>query len=141
MIPMIELRRAIAALLKARFPHAVYFTSNAQADTGYFYIELAPRTVTFDRVLYEREIDVSISLVLPPDARGRVPRGELYAAADKLGVALLPVLHVGDRVITVRETSARIVDEVLHYSFTLPFADAVPEESAELMNELQVNGI
>ena len=93
-----------------------------------------------DRVIYEREIDVMMELVLPPDARGRIDRAKLYEAVDTLDAALLPVLTIGDRHITVQETSSRIVDEVLHYSFALDFADAMPEEPVGLMEELSING-
>jgi len=73
-------------------------------------------------------------------AYGRIVRAKLYEVVDTLDAALLPVLTLGDRHITVQETSSRIVDEVLHYSFTLDFADAMPGEEYELMEELSING-
>lgn len=140
MMSAIEIRRALSALLKQHFPYDIYFTNNASADKGYFHVELSPKKRMIDRVIYEREIDVMMELVLPPDARGRIDRAKLYEAVDTLDAALLPVLAIGDRHITVQETSSRIVDEVLHYSFSLDFADAMPEEPIELMEELSVNG-
>ena len=140
MMSAVEIRRALSDLLQAHFPYAVYFTNNASADKGYFHIELAPRKRVVDRVIYEREIDVMMELVLPPDARGRIDRAKLYEAVDTLDAALLPVLTIGDRHITVQETRSRIVDEVLHYSFSLDFADAMPEEPVELMETLFING-
>ena len=140
MMAAVEIRSALSALLKQHFPYAVYFTNNASADKGYFHIELAPKKRVVDCVIYEREIDVMMELVLPPDARGRIDRAKLYEAVDTLDAALLPVLTIGDRRITVQETSSRIVDEVLHYSFSLDFADAMPEEPIEMMGELSING-
>lgn len=140
MMAAVEIRSALSALLKQHFPYAVYFTNNASADKGYFHIELAPKKRVVDCVIYEREIDVMMELVLPPDARGRIDRTKLYEAVDTLDTALMPVLTIGDRHITVQETSSRIVDEVLHYSFTLDFADAMPSEEFELMEELAING-
>ena len=140
MMAAVEIRSALSVLLKQHFPYAVYFTNNASADKGYFHVELAPKKQMVDRVIYEREIDIMMELVMPPDARGRIDRAKLYEAVDTLDAALLPVLKIGDRHITVQETSSRIVDEVLHYSFSLDFADAAPEEEIELMGELTING-
>ena len=140
MIPSLDIRSALSALLKKHFPHAVYFTNNADSQKGYFHVELSPKKRMIDRVIYEREIDVMMELVLPPDARGRIDRTKLHEAVDTLDAALMPVLTIGDRHITVQETSSRIVDEVLHYSFTLDFADAIPGEEYELMEELAING-
>lgn len=140
MIPSLDIRSALSALLKKHFPYAVYFTNNAAADKSYFHVEIAPKKRMVDPTIYERSLDISIELVLPPDARGRIDRTKLYEAVDTLDAALMPVLVIGDRHITVQETSSRIVDEVLHYSFSLDFADAMPGEEYELMEELAING-
>nr|DAT07951.1 MAG TPA: tail completion protein [Caudoviricetes sp.] len=140
MIPSIDIRNALSDLLKRHFPYTIYFTNNANAKQGYFHIKIAPKKRMVDRVIYERSLDVEIQLVLPPDTRGRIDRAKLYEVVDTLDAALLPVLTLGDRHITVQETSSRIVDEVLHYSFTLDFADAMPGEEYELMEELSING-
>ncbi len=140
MIPSSDIRSALSALLKKHFPYAVYFTNNADSQKGYFHVTVTPKTRTVDRVIYERSLDIELELVLPPDARGRIDRTKLYEAVDILDAALMPVLTIGDRHITVQETSSRIVDEVLHYSFTLDFADAMPSEEFEFMEELAING-
>lgn len=140
MIPSLDIRSTLSALLKKHFPYAVYFTNNADSQKGYFHVEIAPKKRMVDPTIYERALDISIELVLPPDARGRIDRTKLYEAVDTLDAALMPVLTIGDRHITVQETSSRIVDEVLHYSFTLDFADAMPGEECELMEELAING-
>ena len=140
MIPSSDIRSALSALLKAHSQYAIYFTNNTEAKKGYFHVTITPKTRTVDRVIYERSLDIELELVLPPDVRGRIDRAKLYDAVDTLDAALLPVLAIGDRRITVQETSSRIVDEVLHYSFTLDFADAMPSEEFELMEELTING-
>lgn len=140
MISSLDIRSALSALLKKHFPHAVYFTNNADSQKGYFHVEIAPKKRMADPTIYERALDISIELVLPPDARGRIDRTKLYEAVDTLDTALMPVLTIGDRHITVQETSSRIVDEVLHYSFSIDFADAMPGEEYELMEELAING-
>ena len=140
MIPSLDIRSALSSLLKKHFPYAVYFTNNADSQKGYFHVTITPKTRTVDRVIYERSLDIELELVLPPDARGRIDRAKLYDAVDTLDAVLMPVFTIGDRHITVQETSSRIVDEVLHYSFTLDFADAMPSEEFELMEELAING-
>ena len=135
-----DIRSALSALLKAHFQYAIYFTNNTEAKKGYFHVEIAPKKHTVDRVIYERSLDIELELVLPPDARGRIDRAKLYDAVDTLDAVLMPVFTIGDRHIMVQETSSRIVDEVLHYSFTLDFADAMPSEEYELMEELTING-
>ena len=80
MMSAVEIRRALSALLKQHSPYDVYFTNNASADKGYFHVELAPQKRVVDRVIYEREIDVTMELVLSPDARGRIDRAKLYEA-------------------------------------------------------------
>jgi putative uncharacterized protein FNV0528 len=139
-IAAIDIRSALSVFLKKHLPYAVYFTNNASADKGYFYVEISSKKHMVDRMIYERSLDIELTLVLPPDARGRIDRTKLYEAVDTLDAALMPVLTIGDRHITVQETSSRIVDEVLHYSFTLDFADAMPGEEYELMEELAING-
>ena len=140
MIPSIDIRNALSDLLKRHFPYTIYFTNNANTKQGYFHIKIAPKKHMIDPTIYERALDIALSLVLLPDARGRIDRTKLYEAVDTLDAALMPVLTIGDRHITVQETSSRIVDEVLHYSFTLDFADAMPGEEYELMEELAING-
>ena len=140
MIPSLDIRSALSALLKKHFPHTIYFTNNADAKQGYFHVEIAPKKRMVDPTIYERALDITLSLVLPPDARGRIDRTKLYEAVDTLDAALMPVLVIGDRHITVQETRSRIVDEVLHYSFSLDFADTMPGEEYELMEELAING-
>lgn len=142
MIAAKDIRGAITALLKKHFPdHKVYFNNNAKAKEKYFYAELIIDKKTVDRVYYDRSLAVSLSLVLPTDANGRVDRAELYAAIDTLDAALLPVFQIGDRFITVLGTHSRIVDEVLHYSFNLDFTDFMPRDDGELMQTLYLNGI
>lgn len=142
MITAKELRAAIASLLKKNFPaYKVHFDNVERANSSYFYVWLSPRSKTIDRVYYDRTIDIDIQLVLLKDCKGRVKRSLLYDAIDKLDVALRPVLQIGDRFITISSTNSVIVDEILHYEFSLDFTDALPgEEVVELMQELYLNG-
>ena len=141
MITAKELREAITTMLKTNFPaYKVHFENVEQAKASYFYVELIPSRRTVDDVYYDRSIGIDLQLVLLPDCRGRVKRSLLYDAIDTLDMAMRPVLQVKDRFITIMGTSSVIVDEVLHYEFSLDFADFMPVERGELMQELYLNG-
>ena len=92
-------------------------------------------------VYRDRDIDVSIHFVPIPDARGRICRSKLYEAEEKLDEIFLSVIQIGDRFITVQDTSSRIVSEVLHFDFHLQFADNVELAPLDRMGDLKVNGI
>lgn len=142
MISMADIRTVIGAVIRENFPEwGLYLNNNPDAKTDYITLELTEDRETVDPVYYDRRIDVDIHVIPLPDARGNVDRRNLYAAQDKLEHAFLPVFKLGDRRITIQSTSSRIVDAVLHFSFTLSFTDYEPEEPQELMNVLYINGV
>lgn len=141
MITMKEIRTALAGVIRGLFPKwELYLNNNPDAKADYIVLELAEDRETVDPVYYDRRIDVDIHVIPLPDVRGNVDRRTLYDAQDKLEHAFLPVFKLGDRHITIHGTSSRIVDAVLHFSFTLSFTDYEPEEPQELMNVLYING-
>ena len=141
MITAKEIRVAITTLLKENFPaYEVHFDNVERARASYFYVELAPSRKTIDEVYYDRSIRIDLQLVILPDCRGRVKRSLIYDAIDTLDMAIRPVLHVADRFITILGNNSIIIDEILHYEFSLDFADFLPVERGELMQELYLNG-
>lgn len=141
MISMADIRTAIGAVIRENFPKwGLYLNNNPDAKTDYITLELTEDRETVDPVYYDRRIDVDIHVIPLPDVRGNVDRRTLYDAQDKLEHAFLPVFKLEDRHITIQSTSSRIVDAVLHFSFTLSFTDYEPEEPQELMNVLYING-
>lgn len=142
MIPSSTIRSVFVALLKRHFPTCeVHFSTNFKAKADYFYIELLEKQTFIDKVYRDRDISVSIHFVPIPDARGRICRSKLYEAEEKLDEIFLSVVQIGDRFITVLDTSSRIVDEVLHFSFHLQFADNVELAPVDRMGDLKVNGV
>ena len=142
MLTAVQIRNAIAGVLKANFPtYKVHYDNVEKATHDYFYVELAPRRTTVDREYYDRSTGIDIQLVLLPDKLNRIHRATLYDAIDTLDSAIRPVLQIGDRYITIRGNSSVIVDDILHYEFSLDFTDCLPsQESYELMQELYING-
>lgn len=142
MIPSATIRSVLTALLKKHFPtDEVHFSTNFKAKADYFYIELLEKQTFIDKVYRDRDIDVSIHFVPIPDARGRICRSKLYEVEEKLDEIFLSVIQIGDRFITVQDTSSRIVSEVLHFDFHLQFADNVELAPLDRMGELKVNGV
>ena len=142
MIPSSTIRNVLVALLKRHFPTCeVHFSTNCKAKADYFYIEMLEKRTFIDKVYRDRDISVSIHFVPIPDARGRICRSKLYEAEEKLDEIFLSVVQIGDRFITVQDTSSRIVSEVLHFDFHLQFADNIELAPLDRMGELKVNGV
>ena len=57
----------------------------------------------------------------------------------EIDAAVRPVLHFGDRYITINDASIKVADHVLHYSFAINFRQA-REQTSEFvtMGELEV---
>lgn len=142
MIPSSTIRSVLVALLKRHFPTCeVHFSTNVTVNADYFYIEMLEKQTFIDKVYRDRDISVSIHFVPIPDARGRICRSKLYEVEEKLDEIFLSVVQIGDRFITVQDTSSRIVSEVLHFDFHLQFADNIELAPLDRMGELKVNGV
>lgn len=139
MIRLREIKKALTELLKANFPYKVHFDNVEKAKESYFYIELSLSQRTVDRVIFTRDIDVRIAFVPMTDDNGRINRSQVYDVHDNLDEIIRPVFHVGDRFITVLNASSEIRDDVLHYTFNLPFADCQEhEDDHEEMQEIKI---
>ena len=151
MLSLLSIRKAIVALLRTKFPktaYQVHFDNVEKSKAPYFYVELTPhRSRTFDAIISERSIEIDVMYFGGEDAQGNVKRSELYDVAEILDTLFRPVFFVEDRAITINEAQYRIVDEILHFTFSLDFADAVTEEetpawartTTDLMQTLELN--
>ena len=138
MISLLDIRDAMAALLKSAYPDwKVHFDNVERPHAPYFYVELEQRMRSVDDVCSERSISVVISAVLPQDRAGRVSRRKLFELTDMLDGLIRPVFHVRDRAITVLDGRSTIVDDILHYYFDLNFVDAVEVAHVDKMEELE----
>lgn len=138
MISLLDIREALAALLKSAYPDwKVHFDNVERPHAPYFYVELDQRTRSVDDVCSERSIAVVISAVLPLNRAGRVSRRELFEIADRLDSIIRPVFRVRNRVITVLDGRSTIVDDILHYYFDLNFVDAVEVAPVDKMEDLE----
>ena len=138
MISLLDIRDAMAALLKSAYPDwKVHFDNVERPHAPYFYVELDQRTRSVDDVCSERSIAVVISAVLPLNRAGRVSRRELFEIADRLDGIIRPVFRVRNRAITVLDGRSTSVDDILHYYFDLNFVDAVEVAPVDKMEELE----
>ena len=146
MITAKDFRKALKHLVsvKAGLPYKVWFDYVQTSDQSYIWIDVHPQKTSWDNAYFQRILDVDIQVVLIPDEMGNVDRTDLLGISDKLDMAIMPCLRVKDRFITVQNFRSSIVDDVLHYEFTLDFTDYVPNgeydgSNYELMKNLEVD--
>jgi len=63
---------------------------------------------------------------------------ELLQMQDQLETAFDLTLTVSDRVLTIEQTDAQIVDKVLNFSLDLSYTDSRDEETGEFMENLNL---
>jgi len=99
----------------------------------YFFLEIIPTgSTTVDAYHTRHRLLVNIA------AHDRAEsNGKYLSMAHRIGSAVRPVFRFGDRAITVPEVGCKVVDKVLHCTFTLEFTDSVEDtEQFDLMEQL-----
>lgn len=145
MIRTRELQKAIVELLRSRFPtYPVHFNSIEKVNVPSFLVEMNATADTVDTVYFDRLVQVDFTFIPMRDTKGRVVYADLYNMGDDLDVLVRPIFYVENRAITILSAEQTIVDDVLHYIFTLDFADAWTDEEKNrpdvpLVNDLEVN--
>ena len=141
-----DIRASLTDLIneKAGIPYDVYFNHVNKSDTSYVWVNMSARKQSWDEVYFQRIIDVDIQVILFPDTYANVKHTDLWDISDALTQAIMPCLKIKDRFITVQDFHSDIVDDVLHYEFSLDFTDYVRSakyEGAEyeLMMNLELN--
>lgn len=141
-----DFRKALCELIndKAKLPYDVFFNHVNNSRESYVWIDVQPQKKSWDRVYFQRVMNVDIHVLLTPDEYAEVKHSGLMDIADALDSAIMPCLQVRDRFITVQEFSSHIFDDVLHYEFVLDFTDCVPNAeyeglSYELMENLETD--
>lgn len=141
-----DFREALINLIqvKARLPYDVHFNHVNKSKKSYIWIELRPQKTSWDKVYFQRVLNVYIYAILLPDKNAEIKHTDLMDISDALDKAIMPCFQIKDRFITVQEFSSHIFDDVLHYDFTLDFTDCVPSDeyeglSYELMGNLEAD--
>lgn len=140
----ISIKNSLIALLKSIYPKFDVLAEeisktnddNNEYDLeNYFFIDIIPvSNVTVNEYHTER------SLVIDIAGHMEAEKNEDYLViANAIDSMIRPVFQFEDRAITINQSSSKIVDKVLHYTFDLVFIDTVDApEPQSYMDELEV---
>lgn len=140
--PIIEIKNAVIQKLKGLDPETdVFFEKIKETDqeleksrTWYFLSLIPGQQGTVDGIF----TDVSVLVDIAYHEKSERNTDYLMKGAE-LDAVMRPVLQFGDRAITIHNADIKVVDHVLHYSFSLPFRIAnVKEQEYDRMGELEV---
>lgn len=139
------IKNSVIRQLKALYPD-MDVTSEEIAKTDYeddeldiedyIFIEIIPvGSQTLGMTMTHRTVMVTLTAHTASESNV----GYLQMAED-IDSALRPVLRFEERAITIENSSFRIVDRLLSYTFTLRFYDGVPEdETLPYIGELELS--
>ncbi len=136
-----QINKAINDLIKAKFPTVPIQSRDISEgfDRPSFYVDL--ETNKTDTSVFTLERDMTCRILFFPTDRYNY-KEEAYQVQDKLEALFGLNFTVEDRVITIDNADADIVDKVLHYDFYFSYLENVAEEEAgELMQEMEYNGM
>lgn len=141
-----DIQTALVNLVKinANLPYPVHFNRVRKSDKSYIWIEIRASKKSFDGVYFQRILAIDIQTVLLPDEYAEVKYTDLMKISDALDAAIMPCVKIKDRSITVQDFNSYVVDDVLHYKFTLDFTDYLPNGEYDgsnygLMENLEVD--
>ena len=100
----------------------------------YYFIEIIPTgNMTIDRYFTDRSVFIDIAY------HNKSELNSVYLEKSyQLDQQIRPVFSFGNRKITIKSASSKIVDHVLHYSFSILFRDSREEKNEyKLMGELE----
>ncbi len=140
----LSIKNSLIALLKGIYPAFDVLAeeisktdddNNEDNLENYFFIDIIPvSNVTVNEYHTER------SLVIDIAGHMEAEKNEDYLSmADAIDKVIRPVFRFEDRAITIHQSSSKIVDKVLHYTFDLVFIDTVDApKPPPYMDELDV---
>lgn len=126
-----DFQKALVNLVEKILPYNVSFDFVEEPDESYVWIDIKPRKKSWDKVYFQRILEIEIQVILIPDDFGIIKHSELWKIIDKLDAAIMPCIKIKDRFITVQDFKSYIVDDILHYEFALDFTDYVPNDEHE----------
>lgn len=136
MINYVDIVYSISNLLKS-FGYKTYIDENRdKIKTPSFCINLRPVNTTNRRDYKEKSVNVDIMYF------GKNPSNEDFLkVTEQLEDIFNLTLKVKDRVLTINELDIRIVDDILHFAFTLDYSTAIEKiETFKPMQNLEMGG-
>lgn len=141
MITAEEIFYAIETAIRGEIEIFVTAERVKSSDSSYIFVQLQPARRDEGFGVFERRLQVDLACVVVAENAQKF-HSDLYNISDALDKVFSSYLQIGDRYITIYETSARIFDGVLNYHFELKFADFIESEkypadaSESVMQEL-----
>lgn len=129
MIKVAEIKKALVSKLKEVRDIDVSFESMKKTDSNaldnkineWYFVSLIPISTQLGGKEYrDRVVLVDVSYY-----DKKAFNNNYFAWNDEMSEAFLPYISIGDRNITIEESTFRIVDEVGHFVFSLKFRDSI----------------
>ena len=107
-----------------------------KAEFKYFHVSLIPiSTALFGKYLRDRALFVDVAYI-----NDKADNNTFYNWMETMDQHFLPYVQIGERSITIENSSFKIVDNVGHYTFTLKFIDVIDyKEQGVLAEDLNIN--
>lgn len=137
-----QIRNEIIRLLKRLDPDVdVYFEEikgtdvehGATVPETYYFVDLVPSSATVDSVMTDMAMLVDVAY----HEKGESSTA-YFLKTEKLDGLFRPVFSFGDRHVTIPAVGHRIVEHVLHSSFTISFRHAQEGREHDLMEGLDM---
>lgn len=148
MIKSSDLRDALADLIKVKagLNLKVFFNHVENCADDYVFVRLRPKQVNESYGRVQRKILVDFQVVLSPNNAAQVKHTDLLDIVDTLDEVTSSPLQIGDRFVTIYDTSSIIFDNVLTYSFELNFTDCIEgffskNNDYDFMQELEISNV
>jgi len=133
-----QINLAISNLIFGKFPELKIQSSDVKGgfNRPSFFVKLD--NPSRDTGLHTVERSMTVRILYFPESRNDYAL-ELMDVQDQLESAFNLNISVGDRIITIEETRAQVIDGVLEFEFDLEFTEAVEiVDDSELMEELEL---
>lgn len=143
--PIIQIKDAITALLKRLDPNVDVFYEEIKGTEKrhglsepetYYFVDIIPNG---NETVDEFFTDMGVLADIAYHEKNESNTAYLIKGAE-IDAVIRPVLHFGDRYITINSASMKVSDRVLHYSFPIYFRQAREcTNEFEMMGELEVS--
>ncbi len=142
--PFIQIKNAVTALLKEIDPETDVFYEEIKGTEEihglnkpetYYFVDMIP---TGNKTVDKFFTDMGVLIDIAYHEKNESNAAYLRKGAE-LDAAVRPVFCFGDRKITIYHADMKIIDHMLHYSFTVNFRHAWEQTNEfELMGGLEV---
>lgn len=135
MISILEVKKAITVQLKKVRDIDVLFVTAEKTDSHiteqkideFYFVSLIP----ISNRLFGKDQRDKVFLIDIAYISNKCTNNDYFIWSEEMEQMFLPVLKIGNRNITIEESTFRIVDEVGHFGFSLKFRDLITDKDSE----------